>query len=220
MALAKAGKYTSTGRCSCHHSSDTPSCSESSCNCCPEVDCNLCADDSLCCGLATSCLNMSPLGEPACAGEAASFRLLACSRTVRYRGTHSPSHGYSHCTARKFVHASIQMPQVQNLRLHDLDDTALSLILQHLDVTSLCSLACTNKDLSIAVYSKPMQPLWRQKLKDLLPYTPMYLPAKAMKGHKWSDIVKHVVQSLKGPSDKACCLLASPALVLLNEVVS
>jgi hypothetical protein len=95
---------------------------------------------------------------------------------------------------------------VQNLLLHDLDDTALSLILQHLDIASLCSLACTSKDLSVAVYSRPMEPLWRQKLIDVLPYTPVFLPKRAMKGHKWSDIVKHVMKSLKGPSDKVCRL--------------
>lgn len=85
-------------------------------------------------------------------------------------------------------------------RLQDLDEGVLGRILVHLDVTSICSLACTCKELSVAVFQP--ENVWRLKLMESLPYTPAFLPHKAKRGHRWCDVVKHVVVSLKGPSDK------------------
>lgn len=93
-------------------------------------------------------------------------------------------------------------PDNKDLKLHDLDDGVLGLILVHLDVASICSVASTCKDLSAVVFSAPLEHVWRQKLIDSLPYAPVFLPQKAKRGHKWSQVVKHVVESLKGPSDK------------------
>lgn len=85
-------------------------------------------------------------------------------------------------------------------QLQDLDEGVLGRILVHLDVTSICALACTCKDLSVTVFQP--ENVWRQKLIECLPYTPAFMPHKAKRGHKWCDVVRHVVVSLKGPSDK------------------